>query len=42
MRTERMARALWRSGTTMIDDAVDVVDDTGGDREDGGGMRWKQ
>ena len=38
MRTERLARALRRSGTTTIDDAVDVVDDTGGDGEVGGGM----
>lgn len=38
MRTERLARALRRSGTTTIDDAVDVVADTGGDGEVGGGM----
>jgi hypothetical protein len=38
MRTERLARALRRSGTTTIDDAVNVVADTGGDGEVGGGM----
>ena len=37
-RTERLARALRRSGTTTIDDAIDVIDDTGDDGEVGGGM----
>ena len=36
MRTERLARALRCSGTMTIDDAVDVIDDSGGDREVGG------
>ena len=38
MRTERLARALRRSGTTTIEDAVDVIDDTGGDGEVRGGI----